>query len=246
MTFKPHEKTTVPPLDTVIWRYVDLAKFMSMLESRSLYFTSIAVLAREDQWEGVFHRELREMWREVAGTDNLESSRQYLMERAFVNCWYMSEHESDAMWKVYSQGSRNVAIRSTFGKLRDTLGSCAEPIHVGQVEYIDRGSYDYKTKMVDASAGAVVLNITPVLLWKRPSYSHERELRTFYYTGSPARGPKTPGMPMFVDLNLLFDEIRVSPRSEPWFRELVEQIMSRYGFGHVPVRRSSMDDDPEV
>lgn len=130
-------------------------------------------------------------------------------------------------------------------KLCDTLNSCAEPIHVGEVEYIDHSHYDYKNKMVDTSETAAVLNITPVLLWKRPSYSHERELRAFYYTESPARGPETHGVPIFVDLKLLLSEIRVSPRSEPWFRELIDKIMARYGFEDVPVTRSSMDDVPE-
>lgn len=245
MTYRPHDKVSIPSLDTVIWRYLDLAKFISMLESRSLYFTSIAVLAEDDQWEGLFPRELKKMWRDLTGAKSLEHTRQHVWERAFVNCWHMNDHESGAMWKVYSDGSKNIAIRSTFRKLCETLGSCAEAVHVGQVEYIDHASHDYE-QLVDTSATGKVLNVTPVILWKRPSYSHEREVRAFYYTASPAKGPATRGMPIFVDLALLFDEIRVSPRSEPWFRDLVEQIMKRYGYGSMPVCRSSIDDKPEA
>jgi len=245
MAFRPHDKVSVPSANTVIWRYVDLRRFMSMLETKSLWFSSIAILAQDDQWEAVFHRRLREMWEAESGQCDLERTRQYVFERAFVNCWHMNQQESDAMWKLYSHGGSNVVIHSTFGRLRETLGSCAEPIHVGKVEYINHARHDYKKKMLDAAPHATVLNITPVLLWKRRSYAHERELRAFYYTESPARGPETPGMPMFVDLKLLFGEVRVSPRSPEWFRELIEQIMTRYGYGDVPVKRSSLDDDPE-
>jgi hypothetical protein len=245
MTYKPHVKVTVPSANTVIWRYVDLPRFMSMLETKSLWFSSIAVLAKDDQWEASFPRRAREMWREQSGEDNLDRMRQYIFDRAFVNCWHMNPHESDAMWKLYSQGGNNIVIRSTFRKLRETIGSCAEPISAGKVEYIDHTRYDFKKKMLDVAPGSKILNITPALLWKRLSFKHERELRAFYYTESPARGPDTPGMPMVVDLNLLFGEVRVSPRSPEWFRELIEQLMARYGFEDVPVKRSSMDDEPE-
>jgi hypothetical protein len=229
----------------VIWRYVDLPRFVSMLETKSLWFSSIAVLAQDDQWEAYFPPPMRQMWEKESGQEDFERFRQYIFDRAFVNCWHMNPHESDAMWKLYSHGGNNLVIRSTFRKLRETIGSCAEPIHIGKVEYINHARYDYKKKMVDAAPHAKILNITPVLLWKRRGFAHERELRAFYYTQSPARGPETLGMPMFVDLNLLFGEVRVSPRSPEWFRELIQQIMARYGFGDVPVKRSSMDDEPE-
>jgi hypothetical protein len=246
VTFKPHVKATVPTASTVIWRYVDLARFISMLETKSLWFSSIAILAKDDKWEASFPRRARDMWREQSGQDNLDRMRQYIFDRAFVNCWHMNRHESDAMWKLYSHGGNNIVIRSTFRKLREAIGSCTEPISVGKVEYIDHARYDFKKKMLDAGPTAKVLNITPALLWKRLSFKHERELRAFYYTESPARGPETPGMPIFVDLNLLLSEVRVSPRSPEWFRDLIEQLMVRYGFGDVPVKRSSMDDEPDA
>jgi len=244
MTYKPHDKTSVPLPDTIIWRYLDLARFMSMLEFGALYFSSIAVLAKDDQWEAVFHRQLRQTWQVHTRVDNLDRSHQYLQERAFVSCWHMNDHESDAMWKLYSHGGNNLVIRSTFSKLCETLNSCAEPISVGEVEYVDHACYDYG-KLIDSTNSSTILNITPVLLLKRHSYRHERELRAFYYTESPARGPETPGIQMFVDLKMLLDDIRVSRRSKPWFRDLIERLMAKYGLENVPVRRSDMDDDPK-
>ncbi|HET6325811.1 MAG TPA: hypothetical protein VFG04_14130 [Planctomycetaceae bacterium] len=247
MPFKPHVKTTVPTSETVIWHYLDLAKFVSMLEDNALWFSSIAVLAQTDQWEGVFHRKLREMWREQTGggTNDLDHSSQHVRERAFITCWHINENESDAMWKLYSKGGNDLVIRSTFGKLCESFSACAETIYAGEVEYIDHADYDYKAKMLDVAPGSKILNITPVVLFKRLSYAHERELRAFYYTESPARGPDTPGMPMFVDLKALFSEIRVSPRSDDWLLDLVTKIMARYEF-EVPVKRSSMKDEPEL
>jgi hypothetical protein len=67
MTYTPHTKVTVPSANTVIWRYVDLPRFVSMLETKSLWFSSIAVLAKDDQWEASFPRRARDMWREQSG-----------------------------------------------------------------------------------------------------------------------------------------------------------------------------------
>ena len=241
--YVPQPNDKVPQPDTIIWRYVDLAKFVSMLDSQNLYFPSVRILAREDKWEAVFRARIREIWREHTGSDDFDRLRRHVRERAFVSCWHMNEHESDAMWKIYSEGGSNVVIRSTVGRLSNAVSSCTEVIRIAQVDYDHDDLYDYK-KVIDSGANAKVLSITPLLLlWKRPSFEHEKELRAFHYAANPA--PKTRGKRIRVDLRSLFDEIHVSPRSQPWFRRLVERVMAKYNLANIPVKQSSMDDEPE-
>ena len=40
-----------------------------------------------------------------------------------VSCWHKSDHESEAMWKLYSASGQAIAIESTVGQLRSSLGS---------------------------------------------------------------------------------------------------------------------------
>jgi hypothetical protein len=238
--YEPHDKTRVPSPDTAIWRYVDLANFVSMLDSGCLFFSSVRIL--DDKWEAVFRPRVKEVWEKHQPRANFDRLRDYVRVRAFVSCWHMNDGESDAMWKLYSRGGDNVAIRSTCERFQEGVAGCKEKIHLGEVDYKNDADYDYG-RVIDSAPGAAVLNITNLLLlWKRPSFEHEREVRAFHYTDSPA--PTTDGIPIPVDLNVLLDEIRVSPRSAKWLRDLVENILLKYGLGHVPVRQSSMDDEP--
>ena len=55
----------------------------------------------------------------------------------FVNCWYESDHESMAMWRLYSTDNSNaVAIRTTYGRMRDAL-KVKTGVGIGRVNYID-------------------------------------------------------------------------------------------------------------
>jgi hypothetical protein len=245
MPYKRHPLLTVPAPATVIWRYLDFAKFVSMLETNSLWFTSLAAVAQDDHWEGYIDPSASAIWAKHLGgaSPDTDAMRHSLHEMMFINCWHMNEHESDAMWKVYSDGGRTLAIRSTVNHLCDTLDTCQSPfpLSVGQVEYVDHSRADHIAKMLTTCGDIPGLNIIPPSFWKRPSYAHERELRAIYIL---PMSPPSFGIALAVDLRLLFEEIRVSPQSPEWFRILVEQIMARYGFKDVPVKRSKMEDQP--
>lgn len=141
-----------PPDDTVkIWRFMDLPKFLSIIQSKTLYF------ARADQFEdpfegargqtgdeGVYTNALVEALRdefESVGTKEPVSSETLIkyakdlisawrligfdkchMYNTFVSCWHRNEVESDAMWRLYTKElSQGTAIQTTCGKLRDSF-----------------------------------------------------------------------------------------------------------------------------
>jgi hypothetical protein len=56
MRYLEHPNVETPAYDTVIWGYMDLPKFLLMLEHRGLYFSLPSELS--DKWEGVIGREL--------------------------------------------------------------------------------------------------------------------------------------------------------------------------------------------
>ncbi len=51
-----------------------------------------------------------------------------------VSCWHMSEHESAAMWNLYSKSEEAICIQSTYSELRNTFGVDVE---IGTVQYVD-------------------------------------------------------------------------------------------------------------
>ena len=103
-----------PNPDVSIWRYMDLAKFVSMLESQALHFARVDTM--EDAFEGSIGkatlRDRRENWFgdmpdasfEPFNAQWSDANKRMLRDYTYLNCWHMGKHESVAMWKLYQSG----------------------------------------------------------------------------------------------------------------------------------------------
>src|SRR5260370_20639248 len=59
MSYKTDETDRFPGLDEIIWRYMDLGKFLDLIDGR-LFFPSIQTLAASDKFEGSFPKASKE------------------------------------------------------------------------------------------------------------------------------------------------------------------------------------------
>jgi hypothetical protein len=132
-----HESFRLPAdKDMPIWRYMDLAKYLSMLDRRGLFFSRATLLG--DPFEGSSTKMMvaqREYVRNNRATDPALAAYKNMPETAFnvsyfyegmvpkylISCWHMNEHESAALWKLYSGSNEAVCIRSTYRRLRKCL-----------------------------------------------------------------------------------------------------------------------------
>jgi hypothetical protein len=204
-----HESFGLPTnKDIPIWRYMDLAKYLSMLDRRRLFFARATLL--DDPFEGSSTKMMvsaREYVRANRETDPALAEYKDMPEAVFtqmgdifrqsvqsylISCWHMNEHESAAMWKLYSSSNEAVCIRSTYRRLRRCLPQC---VFVGEVSYID-----YETE------GFSPRNVFNAIMHKRLSFAHERELRAIFWErhGTPDAQPYKPqiepsGLAMEVD-----------------------------------------------
>ena len=118
---------------------------------------------------------------------------------------------------------------------------------MGRVKYID-----YDSTVVPEST------VIDPSLYKRPSFSHEREVRAIirsaahYLLGDdPALRIVDSGTFSFmgygeysrVNLSVLVHEVVISPYADDWFQELVESVIRRYDLA-IPVRMSSLAEKP--
>jgi hypothetical protein len=151
----------------------------------------------------------------------------------FINCWHANEHESAAMWRLYSQGREAVCIQSTFERLAKGLPG---DTFAGSVNYID-----YET-------GEIQLGRTPLsmvlnhFLFKRLSFAHEQEVRAVVYGPMPDLPPHRPtehGIEIEIDLATLVEAVHVSPDSKIWFKNTVERLMEAQAL-KIPIRQSSL------
>lgn len=236
----------VPPddPDAVIWRYMDLTKFVLLLERRALRFARAdqlgdphegtlpdAAVAVRDAFDEEIGANKPGWW--APGIDSAEGKTKIELKIAFVCCWNLSEYENAALWDVYGKG---VAIRSSFTALRESL-LCDDDVYIGRVHYID-----YRRDAIPLD------NALYPLVYKRRYFEHERELRAiitgqtitdepeFKWTGDPRLG-----IDAAVDLNTLVQKVYVAP-GEPLLHEAVTALCARYGLD--PPEQSSLDEPP--
>lgn len=242
-------------LDTPIWRYIDFAKFVSMLdkEDGSLHFTRADKF--EDCFEGlppkVIQTRFENKFAKAIALQLDEDSRNDVrtmieMVRVLaqsvpistgINCWCCGKHESTAMWKLYST-SQGIAIQSTVHCLLDVFEEIQEPVRVGLVDYRDDGMWSDLNKTVSMS------QLYQWILRKRPSFSHECELRAiigdlqFPPCIFPENGKTVP-----VPVKKLIKSVIVMPGASSWFTELTRRTCERYELD-VKVVESNLDERP--
>ncbi|ELB2229688.1 DUF2971 domain-containing protein [Vibrio parahaemolyticus] len=127
-----------------------------------------------------------------------------------VHCWYHSERESEAMWKLYSDSGKGIAIKTTVGSLVSAIDSCHPqvPLRIGRVKYLDFLS-DQLTPKECVTDGVT----TPLL--KRQEYSHENEVRLYSVpqdlTAKNWKEYKPTPLLVGVDIPTLIEAVYISP-----------------------------------
>ena len=230
-----------PPNPNVkIWRYMDFTKYMSILEKKSLYFPLISEL--NDPFEGSFSRGNKQfrplVYKHLEPKIDIGALVRKLRFWVAVSCWHMSDHESAAMWNLYSKSEEAICIQSTYNEFRNVLGVDVE---IGTVQYVD-----YERDWIPEDH--------PLLpfLYKRKSFEHESEIRAIINL-SPveslrvervlSNAPKH-GIQKEVNLSKLIHRIYIAPHSAPWLFDLVKNVSITYGLANIEVIQSSLEKEP--
>jgi hypothetical protein len=235
--------------DIHVWRYMDFTKFVSLIDSRCLYFTRADQF--DDPFEGSWPKmnviarqfippeippEAQENFRNHMKTME-ETNHQWPKFNA-INCWHMNDHESAAMWKLYLKSSEGIAIQSTYQKLKEAITD-DERFFLGIVKYID-----YETEWINAG------NLLSPFVHKRKSFEHEREVRgvvtkwpTIETGFDFAQETIFHGLKLRVDLECLIENIYIAPSAPDWFSGLVSAVVQRYGYSFSVVH-SKLNEQP--
>jgi hypothetical protein len=216
--------------DTIVWKYLDLSKFLDLLLSKKLFMSRSDKF--EDQYEGTFSEPTFEEIKKLA-INNPEFLNYYKThrEKVAISSWHINEYESFAMWQIFTQNSEGLAIQSTIGRLQKAL----EPEknlkqYIGQVNYID-----YKKEYIPFD------DLFFPFLFKRKSFQYEREVRIISDTSDTAI-TINDGIKINVDISQLIDKIYIHPKSENWYKNLVIELVSKLGFD-ITIEKSDLESD---
>lgn len=249
---EPHECFERPAdPDASIWRYMDLAKFVSILKEQAIFFARADKLG--DPFEGSVTKPTRLMLEEYCRThglpdnvvDNFRGVVAASVRCTAVSCWHANDCESAAMWRLYLSSGEGVAIKSTFTRLVTSLPQWnketdVDLIYAGVVKYID-----YDTTVMPQN------NLYWPFVHKRLSFRHENEIRAVMtdskglWAGTPPGYVSFPngGASVPVNLPTLVESVFVAPSAPRWFEEVVRSLVDKYGFS-FPVHRSRLGEDP--
>lgn len=150
-----------------------------------------------------------------------------IMRNVVVNCWHQNDYESEAMWKLYSDLNKGIAIETTAGALIDSvIDEKAERIFFSEVQYIDFDSAQIK-------AQDCVVNGTLGILLKRIAFKHEHEARLYFSPEkdySDVEKSKPSAEYIKVDVRKLIHKVYISPYATEPFPSSVKCIMNKFGF----------------
>ncbi len=216
--------------DTILWKYLDLSKFVDLLLYQRLFMSRADKF--EDQYEGTFSEPTFEEIRKLS-KDNPEFLNQYKIhrEKVVISSWHANEYESFAMWQIFTQNNEGLAIQSTLGRIQNALAAEKNyKQYIGEVNYID-----YKKELIPFDD-----DFFP-FLFKRKSFQYEREVRIL----SDLRDTDLVidnGLKVAVDINELIQTIYIHPKSEKWYKNLVIDLVRRLGFD-FKIEKSDLESD---
>jgi hypothetical protein len=206
-----------------VWRYLDLAKLIWLLENKKLYLTRLDLL--NDPHEGSTPRllaVLRDLQLRAFGAEQLVAQMPGINQESrrsmYVNCWHIGNGESEAMWRLYCPSDSGVAIQTTYGKLVDSIESVPY-CYIGCVNYID---YELQ--------GFPLGNVFYPVMHKRISFAHEHEVRLVktlagYWGTLDRQSPSGTTVDWFPETTV--DAIYVNPYAPDFYHDVVKAIVHR-------------------
>jgi len=249
--FSKEPLSPLPVEESRIWRYMDLAKFVAMLQHGALYFPVMAKLG--DDLEAAPPR---------LPTDADEIERQRLFSfwsvcrcTLFASCWHLAEDESAAMWAIYAGRHQGIVIQSKISTLLTAFPAAEQEdmnkmLKIGRVEYIDPDLENRAEKFP---------NLYAAVLRKRHWYRYEDEIRiicsqseNWVPNTSTQEGERfcRSGVWVRCDLRKLIQRVVVAPKAPSYLKPAVSEIFKRFGFDPASVHDSRLNEtvrapDPE-
>lgn len=174
-------------------------------------------------------------------------------KRKCICCWYGQNHESEAMWKLYGDNGKAVAIKTKVGALEASINSRnnSEIVFLDKVRYIDFDCDELKFDELGLSKS------NASILLKRQEYDHEREVRLYiipnehdlfnsrnmlddYWLNYKIK-PRT----LDIDIDQLIEEIIISPFAGEPFLSSINIISKQFGIDQRKIRRSTLLEEYE-
>lgn len=216
--------------DETLWRYFKTSRFIEIIETGEIYFA--AANQFDDQFEGAVgvHSPPPPIGSKYPKYDYLDKSFRELTRLTKISCWHLASYESNAMWQLYADQKKGVAITTTTKRMSNAF----EPFRLSptySVEDLWGGKIDY----VDLTQERLNLSMLNRFFVKHLAFEWEREFRLLislrmaeeFGVAVPAEGIRVQ-----VDPATLIDRIILGPTISSDDRERISDAASKMGLGN--------------
>ena len=254
------DKFSVPSGDTIIWKYMDIPSFISLIQDQKIVFNKAKLF--EDKNEGKLPLKVRKDFEEVMDTLYKEkilikpisySILEDVVKVSYVCCWSISNHEIVHMWKIYAK-ENGIAIKTSYNKLKESLKKeRVEDITPLLINYIDYN--EAKTPLIPHAAAYLSI--------KREEYKYENEFRLVITRPKHIENMITSEqkekssdeqtaireeiynkydiIKCDIDLTNFIDEIRISPFAPSWYKDIIKNLLVSYNLSRcIPLKQSDL------
>lgn len=218
-------------------RYMDLAKFIDLLRSRSIYLRRADRFP--DRFEGalipIIRASINDAYKRGISKYDADAFYEKCRQSIYVSCWSIGEDDNMALWQLYGGVNSSVAVTTTVGRLTKDCLTWNQDVFMHAVQYIEHSK----------SPDMIIGRYTDPLRFKHNAYKFENEMRVLLPRIRPMSSKNPHGLRIpLADLEQMIKCIVVAPEAEAWFFELIKDIVRRYGLS-VPVRRSKLTYIPK-
>lgn len=235
--------------DAILWRYLNLKKFESLLKEQALFF------CRDDKFTDKFEGAIptKEF---ICRNSKLSNSKKILYSNkhqemkkfTLINCWHININESNTMWKIYLNFNEGVAIQTHYNKLKEVLNNAKEMFLISKIRYLDydKDIWYHKTEFPHNK----YCMLTP-LIHKRKEFIDEKEFRILYEIDEEERNDEyywdkqesNVGKFIKIDLKNLIEKIILPPNINSSLKEKIVSLINLYNFNFL-LNESKLNQTP--
>ncbi|MFQ5752658.1 MAG: DUF2971 domain-containing protein [bacterium] len=201
--------------DTAIYRIFKINNLIDIFKTKKL------TLVRPKLWDDPFENFMEPVII-IDAKNNKKVALSDAFNKIFGQCWTL-EKENDAMWRIYASNKNGVKVKTTAGKLFDSIYDHSDrfarsSFFIGKVDYKTR---EQIVAMIEEFAPRLLLKLVhgnhdrirpeQMLFIKRQEFKHEEEVRILY-SAIKAIDKFRDSIEFSIDPCDLFDEIVFDPR----------------------------------
>jgi hypothetical protein len=209
---------------------MDLWKFLDVVDNKRLYLSRADSF--DDKLEGrITNRKLKELESNHPLRKIDDYSEFALKKCTYISSWTCNEKESYPLWKIYTDYRNAVAIKSTIGKLKESIYENKDVQYLGNVKYV--------TENNRFTFGG---NAYQLFYEKRKFFEFEQEVRlisTLDFNNYEELLKLPLGTKIIINPEKLIDEIFLAPLGDNSLKRIIESKLNDIGI-NLPVNLSSI------